>query len=105
MKRIISTFVVIAAALLIYGAPTIAEEGMGSSVDKQTLEATQKDECLLISKDCGDRVDSIVERISHLQREIGRGSNVYSPGELNTLRDKLEEVNKTLDQMLNSSGG
>lgn len=105
MKRIVTTITVMAAALLISTLPTRAEEGMGGSMEQQMDQPAQKDECLLVSKNCGDQVDSIQDRIDHLQKEIGRGTDVYTPGELNILRDRLEEDNRTLDEMLNSGGG
>ena len=62
--------------------------------------ATQKDECLLASKNCKDQTDSIQQKIQKLQHAIKQGKKVYTPAELKKLQDKLNETNQLLDDML-----
>lgn len=57
---------------------------------------TQRDECLLASKNCLTQVDDIRTRIHKLDKEIRKGTRVYSPEELRKLEDKLRETNEIL---------
>jgi len=63
--------------------------------------ATQKDECLLASKNCMNQVDDIRQRIHKLDREIKKGTKVYSPQELKKLQDKLKETSDILRKLEN----
>ena len=63
--------------------------------------AKQKDECVLIARECGSSVQSIQDKIERLQREIARGTAVYTPDDLNLLKQRLDEVNKVLDMLGN----
>ena len=58
-----------------------------------------KNLCLLNSENCPDRSMDIMQIISTLKTDIGKGSNVYNPGEINILSAKLEDYNKLLEQM------
>lgn len=73
-----------------------AEEKRTSS----SMTAAQKDECLLISKNCENQVLSIQQKMRRLQTEIRKGTRVYTPDELRRLDEKLQDVQKTLDVML-----
>ena len=55
---------------------------------KMTKE--EKDMCLLISRNCEGEVDSIQKRIKRIQKEIKKGTRVYSPEELRKLEQKLK---------------
>lgn len=66
----------------------------------QTMTKTQKDECLLASKECANQVDSIQQKMKRLQNEIKKGEKVYTPDELKKLNEKLDETDKMLDHML-----
>jgi hypothetical protein len=65
--------------------------------------ARQKDECLLIARDCGSSVQSIQDKIERLKEEIAKGATVYTPEELNLLKHRLDEVNRVLDLLGNKS--
>jgi Skp family chaperone for outer membrane proteins len=56
----------------------------------------EKDECLLASQNCKDQVDDIYKRMQRLDREIQKGTRVYSTQELERLRQKLAETQDTL---------
>lgn len=58
--------------------------------------ADQKDECVLASRNCMNQVDDIQQRIRKLNREIEKGTRVYSPEELKKLQDKLKEASDIL---------
>ncbi|MBU5637450.1 hypothetical protein KOM00_11985 [Geomonas sp. Red69] len=85
MKRI--ALIVMAGFLAMGSVPTFAAD-MGA-----------KDECLLISKNCKNEVDSIQQKIAKLQGEINKGSRVYTADELKKLHDKLKEANDVLDEL------
>ena len=104
MKRIVSTISIMAAALFIYAVPTLADEGAAGTSEQQMQQPMQKDECLLVAKNCGNQVDSIQQRIDRLQREIGRGTDVYTTEELNRLQEKLDDANSTLEYMETNGG-
>ena len=63
--------------------------------------ARQKDQCVLIARECGSSVQSIQDKIERLQEEIAKGTAVYTPDDLNLLKQRLDEVNKVLDMLGN----
>jgi len=63
----------------------------------------EKDECLLASKNCADQVDDIYKRIHKLEKEVKKGTRVYSPQELKKLEAKLAETQDML-KMLEKPG-
>ena len=63
--------------------------------------ARQKDQCVLIARECGSSVQSIQDKIERLQGEIAKGTAVYTPDDLNLLKQRLDEVNKVLDMLGN----
>ncbi|TSK07034.1 MAG: hypothetical protein FPO08_10415 [Geobacter sp.] len=69
------------------------------SVPAFAADAGGKDECLLISKNCKNEVDSIQQKIQKLQKEIKKGSKVYTSDELKKLHDKLKEANQILQDL------
>jgi hypothetical protein len=89
MKSLTRILPVMAAALMIFSLPVLADEGtMGQYGEKNT--GTQKDECLLVAKDCG--VSSINARVERIEREISKGSSVYTDQELNQLKRELNDA-------------
>jgi len=56
----------------------------------------ERDECLLASRNCVDQVDDIYKRMHRLDKEIRKGTRVYSPDELKRLRIKLTEAQEQL---------
>jgi hypothetical protein len=92
MKSLIRTIPVMAAALMIFSLPSLADEGtMGQKTEG--MSGTQKDECLIVAKNCVS--ESINARVDRIEREIAKGSAVYSDEELNQLRDELRDASKT----------
>lgn len=55
-----------------------------------------KDECMLASRNCTDQVDDIYRRMHRLDKEIRKGTRVYSPEELRKLQVKLTETQELL---------
>jgi len=60
---------------------------------------SQKDECMLASKNCTDQVDDIYKRMHRLDKEIRKGKKVYTPAELKKLQEKLSETQDILKTM------
>jgi hypothetical protein len=69
------------------------KEGVGSQ------QIANKDECLLVAINCPPDMAFVQNRIDRLNAEIAKGTDVYTPGELKVLNDKLnaayDELNKT----------
>ncbi len=72
-----------------------------AAASAQPTQATQgqKNECLLASKNCTEQVDDIYKRMQRLDREIKKGTRVYTPEELKRLRQKLTETQELLRDM------
>ena len=86
MKRAI--VIVTGALLMATSAAAFAEQ-----------TPADKNECLLLSQNCKDQVDDIQTRMQRLNREIQKGTRVYTPKELEKLRQKLTETQETLRAM------
>lgn len=79
----------------------IACMGLGTAfAEDKGMSKAQKDECLLMSKNCQDATLSIQEKIKKLQAEIKKGTKVYTPEDIKKLEDKLKETESTLDKLL-----
>jgi hypothetical protein len=68
------------------------------------MTQAQKDECLLASRNCTTQVDDIYKRMHRLNKEIKKGTKVYTPAELKKLNDKLKETDDLLKEMEQSGG-
>jgi len=86
----------LAASVLFTGSTVMA-------ADEEYGTKEQKDECLLVSWNCAQSVDSIQQRIERLDNEIAKGTAVYTKDELNTLKWKLEEIKKELETITSGS--
>jgi flagellar hook-associated protein FlgK len=64
----------------------------------------QKDECLLTAKNCTSQVDDIYKRMHKLDKEIKKGTKVYTPEELNKLQAKLKEAQDILKDLEREGG-
>ena len=102
MRSIFKRIALLAAALMIVAVPALADEGSMDSRIEQGQQV-QKDECLLVAKNCGDQLDTIQERINRIKGEISRGTDVYTNEELRTLERQLDDAHKTLEEL--SAGG
>jgi len=83
-------------AILLLAAAMLMATSVPASA--QMTEA-QKNECLLASKNCTEQVDDIFMRMKRLDKEIKKGTRVYSPEELKRLNQKLTETQKLLRTM------
>lgn len=76
---------------------------MGGGMTEQAQPGT-KDECLLMARNCGDRVDTIQQRIRRINSELNKGSAVYDSSEMRHLRDQLDDANRMLEILTENSG-
>jgi hypothetical protein len=110
MNNIARTMTIVAVSMLFSAIPVLADEGNMGSMESQVpqVQQGQKDECLLVAINCGsvpDSIDSIQHRINRLNREIGRGADVYTPEELQKLREQRDDYNLQLLRMDSYGGG
>ncbi len=91
MKKIAISL--IAGLMLMTAIPAMAE-----------MTKDEKDQCLLASKNCANEVDSLQQRIKKLNKEIKKGTKVYSVEELKKLDLKLKEADEIL-RSLEKPGG
>lgn len=81
--------------LLLAGALFIAS----TTTSFAQADEAQKNECLLASRNCTEQVDDIFKRMQRLDKEIKKGTAVYSPQELKRLQQKLTETQELLRKM------
>jgi hypothetical protein len=58
-----------------------------------------KDECLLVAQNCGNETNTIQQRITRLNNEIRKGTDVYSHDELDVLNRQLKDEYQYLDDL------
>jgi Skp family chaperone for outer membrane proteins len=85
MKRILIAILTVAA---------LSATSMAFAADAPV--AGGKDECILASKHCMNEVDSLQQRMKKINKEIKKGTKVYSAEELKKLEQKLKEANEIL---------
>jgi hypothetical protein len=93
MRSTIVLFMMIVSLLL------QPDRGFAAGQDDSEAQDTpsEKDLCLLYVSQCGTAVLSLQDKITRLQEAIAKGTKVYTPEELERLRQKLVEANKRLD--------
>ena len=52
----------------------------------------QKDECLIVARNCITGDETVLQRVERLQREIDKGAAVYTPEELKSFHDQLNWI-------------
>jgi hypothetical protein len=51
-----------------------------------------KNECLIVAKNCANAYSNVQDRAIDLRKEISRGLDVYSPEELNNMKEQLKFI-------------
>lgn len=102
MKRMLTIMTITVAALLfsikvhsVEKLSGIPESGVRST---DSLESFKKDQCLIVARNCVGGDDSVLKRVERLNKEIGKGPAVYTPEELQHLRDQLNWIYYESDQ-------
>jgi hypothetical protein len=92
MKSQYKRIVLLAASLMIFAVPVLADGGMSNPVaESGQQQQGGKDQCLLVARNCAGSVDSMQERINRIQGEINKGTSVYTNDELRKLQNRLDE--------------
>ena len=103
MRRLIERAIMLGAALMVMSIPVLADDISVIPTREPAQQQSGKDECLLVAMNCGDRAESIQNRIYMIQTEIKKGTSVYTTDELNILQKKLDDANAELNEAY--SGG
>lgn len=90
MKKMVARLVLVIACMG-FGIAFAEDKGMTGA---------QKDECLLVAKDCKNASLSIQDKIKKLQSEIKKGKKTYSADDLKKLEAQLKETEAMLNQLL-----
>jgi len=96
MIRTSGVLSVLAVAIFFSAAPVRGDDALRNDTDMpQIMQHGQKDECLLVAMNCTDsyKADSVDQRIYRLQKEIAKGTDVYSEYELKELNKQLDRLN------------
>jgi hypothetical protein len=72
---------------------------LGCRGKRQSAELRQKDMCLLAAMNCANETDTFQQRIERLQHEIQKGTDVYTPDELNILNRQLLDKKRELHDL------
>lgn len=94
MKKFVAT----ALTLTLFSAmPALAVQH--GTAHKQMDEQCAK-ECEMLLRNCAQETDSLQQKIARLNKEIARGTVVYTVDELKTLEGKLKEANLILKNLM-----
>lgn len=96
MKRLLLGTAVTALSLLFSTAVLSEEKTRGLPGDFSQFKTYQlkgqKDECLIVAKNCIGENETVMKRVDRLNKEIEKGSAVYTPDELKRLQDQLKWI-------------
>lgn len=90
MKRIVTVLSVVAASMLFSAASLLGAEQYSAPYGSsgKEMRTDQKNECLLVAKNCASDTSTVRQRIIELRREIAKGLRVYTEKELHMLREQ-----------------
>ena len=94
MKNVLVVMALVAASVL-YSKSGLSEEkptGLPDDYGQYKAYELNKDQCLIVAKNCSGRSDTILKRVERLNKEIDKGSSVYTPEELRGLQDQLNWI-------------
>lgn len=94
MKNIRVALALLAASVLYSTSGFSAEKPAGLPDDYGQYKAYElhKDQCLIVAKNCSGPSDSVLKRVERLNKEIEKGSSVYTPEELKGLQEQLNWI-------------
>lgn len=98
MKRLFIAAALVLAFVTILHAEEQPQNAPEAAAAPQSQ--SEKDECILNSKDCGDQAISIQSKIERLKQEIQKGTKVYTPKEVQKLKNRLRDAEDVLDELL-----
>jgi len=97
MKRVGIVLTLVAASVL-YATPVFSAEKAGGLPNEYGGDSSyelligHKDQCLIVARYCPDETDAVLKRVERLNREIEKGSSVYTPEELKSLQEQLNWI-------------
>lgn len=94
MKNLLAVLAVVATALL-YSTPAFSDEkatGVPGDYGQFKAYELNKDQCLIVAINCSGGSENVLKRVDRLNREIEKGSSVYTPEELKRLQDQLNWI-------------
>lgn len=95
MKRLLLGMAVTALSLL-FSTAVLSEQktttGLPGDYSQFKTYQGQKDECLIVAKNCIGENENVMKRVDRLNKEIEKGSAVYTPEELKRLQDQLKWI-------------
>ena len=97
MRRIRALLSIIGASVLLSATPLMSAESM-------RVDENVKDNCLLFAMNCVNSVDSYQQRIERLDKEIAKGTDVYTKDELRVLDQKREDTIQQLNVLISEQG-
>lgn len=92
MKRIATVISVVTASLLFSAITIFAAQNSPATFGAyggKGVQSNQKNECLLVAKNCATESSTVRQRYIDLKREISKGLRVYSEKELHMMREQL----------------
>lgn len=93
MKRVATVFFVMAASLLLSATAILGAENNPPTFGEYwggMQSSHVKNECLLVAKNCVSDSSTVQQRVHDLRREIAKGQFVYTPNELDILKEQLK---------------
>ncbi|MFA7405692.1 MAG: hypothetical protein WC007_17000 [Pelobacteraceae bacterium] len=94
MKNVLAVLALVAASMLYSTSGFSEEKSTGLPDDFGQFKAfeSNKDQCLIVAKNCTGGSDTVLNRVERLNKEIDKGSTVYSPEELKRLQEQLNWI-------------
>ena len=90
MKRIATVISVLTASILFSAIAILGAENypmLFGSYGKGG-QSNLKNQCLIVAKNCATESSTVQQRVNDLRKEIAKGYNVYTPTELNILKEQ-----------------
>jgi hypothetical protein len=90
MKAIAPVLSVLAASILFSSIAIFVAENYSGAFGSygKGVQSNHKNECLIVAKNCATESGNVQQRLIDLGNEISKGLKVYTPGELNILKEQ-----------------
>jgi hypothetical protein len=94
MKRIATVISVLMASMLFTAIAILGAENYPVPFGSygKGVQSIHKNECLLVAKNCATESSTVRQRVIDLRKEIDKGYKVYTPTELNILKEQLKWI-------------
>jgi len=94
MERIAMLISVMAVSVLLSAITILAADNSQETFGKygSLLSSHEKNQCLLVAKNCATDTSTVMQRVYDLRTEIAKGLAVYTPDELKALKEQLKWI-------------